>query len=577
MKRLCFVVVSFLAFSHFVNARVPSVVSDSVLLHDEITGGISLSESGKQKSEAMARFARAFLDVRISGKMTDAAEADLFSAIESDPDSDDPYVMLLAPWNKNKDYERYLEFFLPLLEKKKESIKLALVSYSLLLQTKRDEEAIALLEKCYKNVVSVNKKPNDIPHFESLIATICNSYKKSNDFVKGDELLSEINTSTIGHAMTVIPFYSYAAGFVSGKNKFLIFRSDRELFMKKADDSVRWLQLELAGRYQEVRKLSDVVQLLAGCGYGDEAEDVVKKNIALVDDDLDSLLLLANFYETQKRSNEAYDVWLKITQKSLRLQSKYYTQLMRSALNKGEVEYVIDSLNKHLELNPGDDDSWFQLGCVYLDQKQYTLAVSCLKRVNKNLYAKYLVGVAHLSLGNYSESLRSLVDYRRLINDDRRLSRYYYFTLSQVYDKTESQAELLACLDVLLARFGDSHEVKNFVGYSLADNNLKLEEAKVLIEAALEANECLAYMDSYVWVLYKLDRIEDAIDEIDFIVNQKMEVTDGVIYVHFGDVYNVYGDSEKALGFWRKALEVSSMEVDLEKVKEKIKNLEARQ
>ncbi len=92
-----------------------------------------------------------------------------------------------------------------------------------------------------------------------------------------------------------------------------------------------------------------------------------------------------------------------------------------------------------------------------------------------------------------------------------------------------------AARDVLAAAPADANAL-NFLGYLLADHDLKLEEAEGLIQKAMvQEPDNGAYLDSMGWVHYRLGRLEEARHELERAV--RLSGGDPVVREHLGDVY----------------------------------------
>jgi tetratricopeptide (TPR) repeat protein len=108
-----------------------------------------------------------------------------------------------------------------------------------------------------------------------------------------------------------------------------------------------------------------------------------------------------------------------------------------------------------------------------------------------------------------------------------------------------------------------SAAVLNYLGYLLADEGKRLDEARGLIEKALFIDpENAAYLDSMGWVLYRLRDFDGAKEYLENAV-QFMDVSDEenyVIYEHLGDVYYMTGQVQEAVEAWEEALEMKFSE-----------------
>jgi tetratricopeptide (TPR) repeat protein len=94
----------------------------------------------------------------------------------------------------------------------------------------------------------------------------------------------------------------------------------------------------------------------------------------------------------------------------------------------------------------------------------------------------------------------------------------------------------------------------NFLGYSLADDNVQLEEALELIQRALEFDPWNgAYLDSLGWVYFRMDRFEEAREPLEAAARELP--SDAVVLEHLGDLYERRGQDDMAITAWGRALD----------------------
>lgn len=126
-----------------------------------------------------------------------------------------------------------------------------------------------------------------------------------------------------------------------------------------------------------------------------------------------------------------------------------------------------------------------------------------------------------------------------------------------LYDQALT-AEKLDRLDVLESNLKHLIQVKpdhahayNALGYTLADRNLRLAEAKRLIERALElAPDDYYIIDSMGWVLYRMGDLKGALR---YLRRAWEGRPDAEIGAHLGEVLWVLGEHEEARRIWREA------------------------
>lgn len=98
----------------------------------------------------------------------------------------------------------------------------------------------------------------------------------------------------------------------------------------------------------------------------------------------------------------------------------------------------------------------------------------------------------------------------------------------------------------------DFSQAYNALGYSLADRNLRLEEAKTLIEKANALSPDDHYiLDSLGWVYYRLGKLDKAADYLRKAYNQQ---PDPEIAAHLGEVLWKQGKRGEAVQTWETAL-----------------------
>ena len=131
-------------------------------------------------------------------------------------------------------------------------------------------------------------------------------------------------------------------------------------------------------------------------------------------------------------------------------------------------------------------------------------------------------------------------------------------------------AEKLDRFDVLEASLKRLIQIKpdhahayNALGYSFADRNIRLPEAKELIEKALSISpEDYFIIDSMGWVLYRMGDLKGAATQLRRAWTGR---PDGEIGAHLGEVLWVMGERDEARRIWGEAQKVSPENETLQK------------
>ncbi len=117
-------------------------------------------------------------------------------------------------------------------------------------------------------------------------------------------------------------------------------------------------------------------------------------------------------------------------------------------------------------------------------------------------------------------------------------------------------------------------QVLNYLGYSMVEKGVNLDEALALIEKAVEARPDSGYIvDSLGWVLFRLGRYEEAVAHMEKAV--ELMPVDPVVTDHLGDVYWAVGRYREARFQWRRALsfipaDEENPDVDPDRIRRKL-------
>lgn len=134
----------------------------------------------------------------------------------------------------------------------------------------------------------------------------------------------------------------------------------------------------------------------------------------------------------------------------------------------------------------------------------------------------------------------------------------------------EAEADLRKALELMPEPLGRERAlVLNYLGYSLVDQNLKLEEALGMLRRAVELRPRDGYItDSLGWAFYRLGRFDEAVRELERAVD--LRPSDPVINDHLGDVYWRVGRRLEATFQWNAARDLKPEPEDLERILRKI-------
>lgn len=282
--------------------------------------------------------------------------------------------------------------------------------------------------------------------------------------------------------------------------------------------------------------------------------------------------IMGAMYEDLGNIDEAiqeYKKALKVDRKT----SVIHLNLASSYIKKNDIPKAIEELNLAVELDPGAIEPHAILALLYSSQnkldlaaKEYEIALKCASQLepdNTEIYKS--LGQIYLQQGKLLDAENT---YKLILDlDPNDASAHYY--LANIYNELNKDELVEQELKEALRLNPDYHEALNFLGYMYVDKNKNLDEARIMIEKALEFDpDSGAYRDSLGWFYFRKGKYKEAIVELESAAGL---LDDPVIFDHLGDAYFRVKNMEKAKSNWEKSLELNSEQDKVRKKLEKIK------
>lgn len=123
-------------------------------------------------------------------------------------------------------------------------------------------------------------------------------------------------------------------------------------------------------------------------------------------------------------------------------------------------------------------------------------------------------------------------------------------------EKLDKMDDMERMLRKLIAIKPDYHHAYNALGYSLAERNVRLPEARDLIRKALEFVPNDPFIaDSLGWVEFRMGNNDEALRVLDGAFKAK---PDAEIAAHLGEVLWTLGQRDRATSIWKEGLQINS-------------------
>ncbi len=481
----------------------------------------------------------------------------------------------------------------------------------LLIKTGDTDQAINILEK------DLQHEPQDTAR-RALLATVFIQQRDTNSAISQYEAILDYDPENeeilfrLGALLSQTGTYDQAAYYLRKVLKidpnayyaqlYLARIADQQDETDKAEYyylealALNWsaeLSQEIADFYARNHRYDDSIKILRAALENDETDEQARLGIVQA--------LLA-----QDKEEEAI-AELSLAKNYSKSPENLSLILSRLYLKNGENQKAQDNLLAILEVTD-NPQARYLLGLIYSDAGKFADALAVLDGIKPQQQefedAVFLRTKILHQTGQTDEALRLLE--KDLADEKSRLPLFYILAASLYQDKGEperaiallEQARLLypkderilfeygiqversgrlqdaiAIMQQLIAINPDHAEALNFVGYSWADTDQRLEEALSYINRAMALKPGNGYIqDSLGWAYFKLGKFERARKELLGAVELVPE--DPNIQDHLGDVYRALGQVNEARAAYLSALEKYDDEKKKEIVRKKIAALE---
>ena len=270
-----------------------------------------------------------------------------------------------------------------------------------------------------------------------------------------------------------------------------------------------------------------------------------------------------------------------------------HAQILKAQIygEMGNFPAAIEQLNAILRVRPNELRVRDFLGLLYEEMKDYDRAIQAY-RTNVQMDDTFFDSILHLGFVSYrlkrNQEALSYLDQAVSLNPKRpepylllglthfQMEEYHkakarleegiqhdpsnaelHFNLGTVYDKLDHFDNVVREMEETLALDPEHADALNYLGYSYADRGIKGEQALSLTQRAVALKPDNGYyVDSLAWALYKLGRIEEALETIQRAVSLVSD--DPVIYEHLGDIFLMQDERNKAREAWLHSLQLDS-------------------
>jgi tetratricopeptide (TPR) repeat protein len=334
-------------------------------------------------------------------------------------------------------------------------------------------------------------------------------------------------------------------------DKALIFQAQIAVFsgdLNKAKTLLRNGSL----KYPENDKLKKLLaQVLIKATEYEAAGEVYQGIVAANPKDVESQIALALVHLQLNRDGKAEDIFKQLLdQPEWQNQASFY--LAKIEEKREHTQKALAWFDKVTE-GPLVFESAISAVSLLVKDKKFDEAESRLN-VLSSQFPKQKLRIILMQAGLYGQQEQYEKAFKLLTDAlvDQPDQKDLLYTRALTAERLNKTDVLESDLKKILAKYPDDAEALNALGYSLLDSADRYAEAEKYLQHALQLqpNEAVI-MDSFGWLQFKLDRLEQALDYLDRAYAKQQE---SEIAAHLAEVLWVLGRKEEARKVFNQAI-----------------------
>jgi tetratricopeptide (TPR) repeat protein len=371
------------------------------------------------------------------------------------------------------------------------------------------------------------------------------------------------------------------------------------LLSDQLDDALKLYQDSVAEDPKDSHSLLRISQIYRQKRDFAKAREAADKAKEVAPDDLEVQFNDVNLLEAEGKIPDAIKALKSILDATVKKSYSASEKSSRAFLlqSLAELQRTIEQYNASVDvfhqLAELDPDSGARVEAeiieTYREAKEYPKAEAEGDAAAKKYPNDRYITTARASvLSDLGKNDQAIAETRKLLGGKN--DREVYLSLADIYEKSKNFAEMGKALDAaeklaesndekqnvafrrgamyermknfqaaeaefrkVLALNPDNDAALNYLGFMLADRNIRLDEARDMIVKALarEPNSG-AYLDSLGWVYYRLNKLPEAEDKLREALQYMSR--DPTVHDHLAEVYFREGKVREAIAQWQSSL-----------------------
>jgi tetratricopeptide (TPR) repeat protein len=538
------------------------------------------------KAKALAIYADIYSEYQKKKHITYEQEKDLIKVLELTPNSTET-IKLLETKSRNivallEITKEYLK--IPKIAKNTpENMRLTLLAYKILISVGEKPKANKLIFNSIKYNIEKEKLTKDrISLLRKCIGYLIINIEDEFDWQQLSDLFDH-NIQKMSKdyilLLQVARFYTLYSKEQTADH-FIFMDSPKLKSKNKAIHIFDTVIKSLEHKQSIVSKiiLDQLIYLSTKLNKENQIEKLIRNNFKYNKNDSQTYLALVNLYVNTERYKEAISILYKLAKEHPLAADFYLASIYKISAKINDYELLQQYLQELLDEDPMDFNVSYKLAQIYFEQKQYKKAIKYLSTDKTNTDNLFLLSIAHLNLKQYNLAYLNIIGLVCIsIDNGRQINKRELYLYYEIANKMDLKDDKKLIIDKILETYQEDPEALNFVAYYMATNKETLDKAYELIKKALNRRpKNLAFLDTLMWIYHQTGNnvfAQKVMNKILFISEDKDIQIDGEIYEHFGDICLRLNKFDKAVEYWKMAIESTNMNLNRDKIKIKINKI----
>lgn len=264
---------------------------------------------------------------------------------------------------------------------------------------------------------------------------------------------------------------------------------------------------------------------------------------------------LANMQRNGDRTSDAVTSYQQIADLDPATAAIWEGKIIETLTDAKDFKGARAAADAALKKYSGDKDIQAEHASLLATLGEYDKALSELRALpDADKDVSVLISIAEVQekAKRYKDALATL-DSANMLASNPQQKQNIVFMRGALYEHEKDYDEAEKAFRSVLKTDPENAGALNYLGYMLADRNVRLDEAQQLISKAVDLEpDNGAYLDSLGWVHYRQNRLDQAADELRHALDRIKK--DPTVHDHLAEVYFKQGKYKEAAQEWEMSV-----------------------